>query len=159
MPGPGIPEIRLDGKRQFRGDPQLTPAEIFTLGLIREAGLQLIFTRQGAEYRSGRRTINRRTAIRLIERHYVIVDNPGLFANGPAQSWMLRPDEPDEKLRRLGEKLRQRIHLRGGDTLETEQRPHRACPRSGRLLSQVPNGDLSCELQEKMVINKLLSRP
>jgi len=85
-----VPEIKIDGRRQFYGKPQLTDCEAQLYEQIKNFGLQLVFTKKGPEYRCNGHKVNRRTARRLVDRHYVITASPGLFPDGPAQVWKAR---------------------------------------------------------------------
>jgi hypothetical protein len=86
------PEIKQDGHRQFWGKPQQTDAEIALLERVKRDGLQLAFTPSGPIYLCRGRKVDKKTARRLIDYHYVIPDIPGLFGSNPAQTWRARPD-------------------------------------------------------------------
>jgi hypothetical protein len=91
MPDNEIPEIKLDGHRQFWGRPQQTDAEIALFERVKRDGLQLSFTPGGPIYLCRGRKVDKRLARRLIDYHYIIPDVPGLFGDNPAQTWRARP--------------------------------------------------------------------
>jgi hypothetical protein len=94
MPDDEIPEIKLDGHRQYWGKPQLNDQEISLLRRIKRAGLlQLVFTKSGPVYICNDKRVDKRVALRLIDHHYLIQSDRGLFGE-PAQTWVTRPVEP-----------------------------------------------------------------
>ena len=81
-----IPEIKLDGHRQFWGKPQLNDQEISLLRRIKRAGLlQLVFAKSGPAYICDDKRVDKRVAQRLIERQYLVQSDQGLF-DEPAQT-------------------------------------------------------------------------
>jgi hypothetical protein len=81
-----LPGIRIDGRRQFRGEPQLTEQERATLSSINRFGLLLVHVNATPTYLCNGIRIDKRTARRLIDRNYILPNDDGLFENTP-QSW------------------------------------------------------------------------
>jgi hypothetical protein len=86
--------IKLDGRRAYRGVPQVTKLENQLLSRIAKSGLWLSFVKGAAVYGIGRKKLearDRMRAQRLIEHGYLVPHSRGLFADGPDQTWTVRP--------------------------------------------------------------------
>jgi hypothetical protein len=87
---PGQPPPKIDGRRQFRGKPQLTEAEQRVLARVRRDYLHVTFGRREPLYTVLGEKLPRRTIERLIEFGYLLPVDPGLLPDAKAQTYFAR---------------------------------------------------------------------
>ena len=82
---PPLPEIKLNGHREYWGREQLTDAETILYSRIKRFGLQLAFTAKGPVYLVHGQKVHAQTARYLIDHRFVLPESGALsFSEAPA---------------------------------------------------------------------------